>query len=67
MGVRKMPQQVEAPWSKNYNTKIISSIVRILGNYLDNNITIIFYKFQAIVTSVTTKVILTSGKNLVLR
>ena len=34
----------------------------ILLNYLDNIMTIIFHKFQALVTSMTGKVILASSK-----
>ena len=63
IGVRKKcPKNRRPGGQKNYKTKNICSIVMILVNYLDNIRAIIFHEFQALVTSMTGKVILASSK-----
>ena len=65
MGVRKKCPKKWTPGSqKIYMTNNICSIVPTLVNYSDNNKTIIFSKFQALITSNTRKVILASGQEL---
>ena len=58
----KWPKKRRPRGQKIYKRNNICSIVLIVVNYLDNNITIIFLKFQALVTSITGKVIDVSGK-----
>ena len=56
------------PGVKKINKReTICSIVIIVVQFLDNVITIIFPKFQNLVTSTTGKVINVTGKKLVLR
>ena len=52
------------PKVKNYQKKNICSIVIIVDQYLDNIKTIIFPKFQNLVTSITDKVIDVSCKKI---
>ena len=63
MGLRKNYPQERRPGGQKINkTKNICSIVIIIVQYLDSIITIIFSKFQTLVTSITGKVIDVSGK-----
>ena len=63
MELRKKYPQKRRPGVKKVNkTNKICSIVTVLVNYLDNIITIIFQKFQTLVTSINGKLILVSGK-----
>ena len=55
-GPEKMAQKAEAVVKKFIRGRIFVSIVLIVVNYLDD-ITIIFLKFKALVTSITGNVI----------